>query len=60
MIKYANANEERIKNRIEKLQKQSRLLRAGAVEAVINQNYVEISLLQAMLDELQQEGGDTE
>lgn len=46
---YPRAQRKRLTNRIEKLQKQTRLLRAGAVEAVITQNYQEIRQLQELL-----------
>lgn len=48
-MKYPNLTQERLRMRIERLQKQNRLLRAGAVEAVIAQNYVEICNLKKLL-----------
>lgn len=64
-MKYPTSNEIRLEaqiqeltQRIEKLQKQNKLLQAGAIEAVIGQNYAEIRQLQAMLEELKGEDTD--
>jgi len=46
---YPRAQRKRLMNQIEKLQKQTKLLRAGAVEAVIAQNFQEIRQLQELL-----------
>jgi hypothetical protein len=52
---YPNSLEEQLRRRIEKLQHQIRMLRAGAIEAIINQMYEEIREIRAQLEQLKAE-----